>query len=128
MASISPSLYVPALTPRFHSGEAEVQFAEDNMVIFLCRVNTIIVRGQSTSFRCCEIIIYIVIYIVKYSDKGGTFRHPCRHYSSSTKFAAYQHITFYVSEKGSNFAAYQHITFYVSEKGSNLLIEACRKL
>jgi hypothetical protein len=53
-------IYVPARTPRIHCSEAALQFAEDTMFVFLCRVNTDVGREQGKmSFRCRGGIIYI---------------------------------------------------------------------
>jgi hypothetical protein len=44
-------LYVPALTSRIHCSESALQFAETMPFLFLCRVNTGIVRKQQDGFQ-----------------------------------------------------------------------------
>jgi hypothetical protein len=66
-------VYVPTLSPRIHCSEADLQFAENTTFVFLCRVNTGIVSGESR--RSCRYhgdIIYV--YAVQYWEENETFR------------------------------------------------------
>jgi hypothetical protein len=94
-------IYVPALTPRIHRSESALQFAENTTILFLCSVNTGIVREQRKMVsRCRRSILYM--YTVPYWGEHGTLRNPCHYFSWRRKLVFYQVFKYSLSKKRSN--------------------------
>jgi hypothetical protein len=85
-------LNVSLLTQGIHCSETALHLAEETTLIFLCGLNSSIVREQGkmgSKYRWG-----ILKYGLQYWGKDRTLRHNCRYVSWSRNFAFYQDFNF----------------------------------